>query len=182
MRAAADHRKENAGFHPGCREGARTRRKIRESWRTRFPFRFSNPAAQNVFHDPVRRIWSSSSFGSSRRINSDKPSGDLYVGGGVAVGDADSAGELVASADAASCGSTFVKYGELFACVYQSGAASSFFKSVPRGSTLQNSRTLFGSSRVKRIVSPSGEKIGPQSCPELSFVSWRKSFPSSLYE
>src|SRR5437762_13445954 len=55
MRAATDHRKENAGFHPGCREGARTRRKIRESWRTLFPFRFSNPVAQNVCHDPGRR-------------------------------------------------------------------------------------------------------------------------------
>src|SRR6267142_5918984 len=50
-----DHRKENAGFHPGCREEARTRRKIRESSRTQFPFRFSNLAAQNVFHDPGRR-------------------------------------------------------------------------------------------------------------------------------
>src|SRR5258707_727216 len=55
MRAAADHRKENTGSYPGCREGARTRRKIRESLRTQFPFRFSNPAAQNVFHDPGRR-------------------------------------------------------------------------------------------------------------------------------
>src|SRR6266508_6244991 len=55
MRDATGHLKENAGFHPGCREGAQTRRKIRESWRTRFPFRFSNPAAQNVFHDPGRR-------------------------------------------------------------------------------------------------------------------------------
>src|SRR5215211_3155037 len=52
MRAVTDHRKGNIRSDPGCREGARTRRKIRESWRTRFPFRFSNPAAQNVFHDP----------------------------------------------------------------------------------------------------------------------------------
>src|SRR5215217_4369561 len=53
MRAVTDHRKENIGSDPGYHEVARTLRKIRESWRTRFPFRSSNSAAQNAFHDPV---------------------------------------------------------------------------------------------------------------------------------
>src|SRR5215471_10107177 len=55
MRAAADYRKENAGFHPGCCEEARTRRKSPGSSRIQFPSRFSNLAAQNAFHAPARR-------------------------------------------------------------------------------------------------------------------------------
>src|SRR6266566_1385611 len=84
--------------------------------------------------------------------------------------------------DGDSSGSMFVKYGELFACVYQSGAASSFFKCVPRGSMLHNSCTSFGFSRVKTIMPPSSAKIGPESRPELSFVNCRSSFPSSRYK
>src|SRR5881397_2017696 len=125
MRGVRDHRKENAGFHLGCREGARTRR---ESWRTRFQFRFSNPAAQNVFHDPGRR--------SGRPRRSDLPAESIRTNH---LATCKSELELRSvtpnqqvnlwHADPASCGSTFVKYGELFACAYQSGAASSFFKS-----------------------------------------------------
>src|SRR5207302_10926128 len=104
------------------------------------------------------------------------------MGAGVGLGEADSVGEVVAAAEAPSSGSTFVKYGELFAPAYQSGATSNFFKCVPCGSMLQNSRTSFGFSRVKTITLPSGAKIGPESCPELSFVNWRKSFSSSRYK
>jgi hypothetical protein len=62
-------------------------------------------------------------LGSSRNINSTEPSGDLYVGIGVAVGGADSSGETDVFGDGDSSGSMFVKYGELFAVPYQSGAA-----------------------------------------------------------
>src|SRR5512132_889039 len=55
MQGVRDQQKESAGFDPGCREEARRRRKTRESWRIQFPSQFSNPAAQNVFHDPGRR-------------------------------------------------------------------------------------------------------------------------------
>jgi hypothetical protein len=61
------------------------------------------------------------------------------VGIGVALGDADSSGDTDGLGDADSSGSTFVKYGELLAEMYQSGAASSFFNALPSGSTLQNS-------------------------------------------
>src|SRR6266487_2687447 len=101
------------------------------------------------------------------------------MGIGVAVGDTDSSGAGDELGDVDSSGSTFVKYGELFAATYQSGAASNFFNALPSGSTLQNSRTLFGFSRVKTMFAPSGAKIGAESCPELSFVNCRSSFPSS---
>jgi hypothetical protein len=48
-------------------------------------------------------------LGSSRNINSTEPSGDLYVGIGVAVGGADSSGEAEGLGDADSSGSMFVK-------------------------------------------------------------------------
>src|SRR4030095_11249304 len=101
------------------------------------------------------------------------------MGIGVAVGDADSSGETDGLEDADSSDSTFVKYGALFAEVYQPGAASSFFTALPNGSPLQNSRALLDFSRVKTITLPSGAKIGAESCPELSFVNCRSSFPSS---
>src|SRR5438132_6387294 len=101
------------------------------------------------------------------------------MGIGVALGDADSSGEADELEDADSSGSTFVKYGELFTATYQSGAASNFFNALPSGSMLQNSRALFDFSRVKTIVPPSGAKIGAESCPELSFVNCRSTFPSS---
>jgi hypothetical protein len=60
------------------------------------------------------------------------------VGIGVAVGDGDSSGEPDVLRDADSSGSTFVKYGELFAATYQSGAASNFFYNLTKGSKIQN--------------------------------------------
>src|SRR5215831_12266690 len=104
------------------------------------------------------------------------------MGVGVGLGEADSTREVVAAADVDSSGSTFVKYGELFAATYQSGAASNFFNVLPRGSIVQNSRVPADFSRVKTMLAPSGAKIGAESCPELSFVSCRKSFPSSRYK
>src|ERR687887_449999 len=104
------------------------------------------------------------------------------MGIGVAVGTADSSGEIDGLADADSSGATFVKYGELFAAVYHSGATSSFFDVLPSGSTLQNSRALLDLSRVKTIKLPSDAKIGAESCPESSFVNCRSSFPSSRYK
>jgi len=74
------------------------------------------------------------------------------VGIGVAVGETDSPGEAVTADEPDSSGSTFVKYGELFAATYQSGAASNFFNILLRGSTLQNSRSLPGFSHVKTIL------------------------------
>jgi Na+-driven multidrug efflux pump len=60
--------------------------------------------------------------------------------------------------------------GELFVAEYQSGAASSFFSFVPRGSMLQNSRVSFGFStgesdrlairRENRIAVLSGIVVG----------------------
>src|SRR6266508_3810367 len=103
------------------------------------------------------------------------------MGIGVAVGDADSSGETDGLEDADSSGSTFVKYGELLAELYQSGAAFSFFNALPSGSTLQNSRAALDFSRVKTITLPSGAKIGAESCPVSSFVNCRSSFPPLRY-
>src|SRR4029079_1427758 len=100
---------------------------------------------------------------------------------GVAVGEADSSGDTDGVGDVDSSASAFVKYGELLSEAYQSGAVSSIFNAFPSGSTLQNSRALLDFSRVKTIMLPSGAKIGPESCPESSFVNCRSSFPSSRY-
>src|SRR5581483_440933 len=123
--------------------------------------------------------WSSSLLGSSRKINSTEPSGDVYVGVGVSVDEGDSPAERDGAGDAKSFGSTFVKYGELFAELYQSGKASSCFNPLPDRSTVQNSRTLFDFSRVKTITLASGAKMGSESCPVSSCVNCRNSFPSS---
>ena len=56
------------------------------------------------------------------------------MGIGVTVGDTDSSGEADAVRDADSSGSAFVKYGELFAATYQSGAITIFFNALPSGS------------------------------------------------
>src|SRR5436853_7931692 len=77
-----------------------------------------------------------------------------------------------------SC-SALVRYGYSFAATYQSGAIFIFFNPLPSGSMLQNSRLLLDFSRVKTMLLPSGAKIGAESCPELSFVNCRTSFPSS---
>src|SRR4029078_4981142 len=100
---------------------------------------------------------------------------------GVGMADGDSSGEAERLDEADSSGSTLVKYGEPSGASYQFGAASSFFNVLPRGSTLQDSRTLLDFSRVKTIMPPSGAKTGAESCPESSFVNCRSNFPSSRY-
>src|SRR5215216_726353 len=67
---------------------------------------------------------------------------------GIAAGEADSCCGGVGEDDGPSSSPPLLKAGELFATEYQSGAASSFFSFVPRGSVLQNSRVSFGFSRL----------------------------------
>ena len=66
------------------------------------------------------------------------------MGIGVAVGEADSSGDTDGLGDADSSGSAFVKYGELLAEVYQSGAVSSFFNAFPSGSTTPKLASVIG--------------------------------------